>query len=57
MEELARRDNLPSKAKAMAVRAEELAGKEEEEDGISESEKWMIPVIWKFCELDSTHDE
>lgn len=44
MEELAKRKELPKPALRMARRA----GKQ--------PKRWVLPVIWKFCDLDQTHD-
>ena len=56
MEDLASRDTLvDSKTKRMAQRAEEVYTSER--DDVSETQRWVIPVMWKFCDLDATHDE
>ena len=55
MEELASRDTLDNKGKQMARRAEQLY--QEDGDDVSDTQRWMIPVMWKFCQLDETHDE
>jgi len=44
MEELADRKELPKPAMKMAKKAER------------QPKRWVLPAIWKFCELDQTHD-
>lgn len=44
MEELDRRQDLPPKAHEMVVEAK------------TQSRPWVLPVIWKFCDLDISHD-
>lgn len=44
MEELARREDLSEPARRMAQEAERRP------------KKWVLPVIWKFCDLDESHD-
>lgn len=44
MEELADRKDLPKAAMKMAKKAERQA------------KRWVLPAIWKFCDLDRTHD-
>lgn len=45
MEELDSRDELPKKASKMAKKALKM------------EKKWVIPVVWKFCDLDVNPDE
>jgi hypothetical protein len=45
MEELDSRKELPSKASKMAKKALKM------------EKKWVIPVVWKFCDLDTNPDE
>lgn len=45
MEELDNRDELPKKASKMAKKA------------LTMEKKWVIPVVWKFCDLDTDPDE
>lgn len=45
MEELDRRQDLPPVAHQMA------------EDSKTNNKPWLLPVIWKFCDLDKSHDK
>lgn len=45
MEELARREDLPKYAQQMADQAKSLS-----------SRRWVLPVIWKFCDMDESDD-
>ena len=52
MEELNNRDELNDPTIKLVKQAEKTL----EKDEVSETKKWMIPVIWKFCDVDETHD-